>query len=111
MSSVLVKRIQTVLLCLNLLLLVLTVIFANLQPKLLGILPSLASHSVMIPLVVQTIMPMLSKDTRPYVSFADYPLLSYHFLVLIFFLFLFSGGVQFLVWTKKWIQISLWAKN
>lgn len=38
----------------------------NLLPKLLGILPSLASHSVMIPLAVQTIMPMLSKDTRPY---------------------------------------------
>ncbi|XP_059670118.1 protein RST1 [Cornus florida] len=33
--------------------------------KLLGILPSLASHSVMIPLIVQTILPMLHKDAKP----------------------------------------------
>lgn len=35
-----------------------------LQPKLLGMLPSLASHSVMVPLIVQTILPMLHEDTR-----------------------------------------------
>ncbi|XP_038703770.1 protein RST1 isoform X2 [Tripterygium wilfordii] len=34
-------------------------------PKLLGMLPSLASHFVMIPLIVQTILPMLHKDTKP----------------------------------------------
>ncbi|XP_058102922.1 protein RST1 isoform X2 [Magnolia sinica] len=32
--------------------------------KLLGMLPSLASHSVMVPLIVQTILPMLHKDAR-----------------------------------------------
>eukprot|EP00268_Persea_americana_P065809 TRINITY_DN8853_c0_g1_i8.p1 TRINITY_DN8853_c0_g1~~TRINITY_DN8853_c0_g1_i8.p1 ORF type:complete len:1238 (-),score=223.86 TRINITY_DN8853_c0_g1_i8:5425-9138(-) len=35
-----------------------------LLPKLLGMLPSLASHSVMVPLIVQTILPMLHEDTR-----------------------------------------------
>ncbi|KAK9272918.1 hypothetical protein L1049_003297 [Liquidambar formosana] len=35
--------------------------------KLLGMLPSLASHSVMIPLIVQTILPMLQKDAKPVV--------------------------------------------
>ncbi|KAJ8775089.1 hypothetical protein K2173_020093 [Erythroxylum novogranatense] len=34
----------------------------NLVPRLLVVLPSLASSSVMIPLVVQTILPMLQKD-------------------------------------------------
>jgi hypothetical protein len=38
-----------------------------LQLKILGMLPSLASHSVMIPLIVQTILPMLHKDAKPYV--------------------------------------------
>lgn len=38
-----------------------------LQLKLLGLLPSLASHTLMTPLVVQTILPMLSKDVKPYV--------------------------------------------
>ncbi|XP_015879308.3 protein RST1 isoform X2 [Ziziphus jujuba] len=33
--------------------------------KLLGMLPALASHSMMIPLIVQTIMPMLQKDAKP----------------------------------------------
>ena len=37
------------------------------QLKLLGMLPSLASHSVMIPLVVQTILPMLHENAKPYV--------------------------------------------
>lgn len=40
-----------------------------LQPKLLGMLPSLASQSGMIPLVVQIILPMLHKDAKPYVLF------------------------------------------
>ncbi|XP_068334570.1 protein RST1 [Pyrus communis] len=34
-------------------------------PKLLTMLPALASHSMMIPLVVQTILPMLQKDAKP----------------------------------------------
>ncbi|XP_062010189.1 protein RST1 isoform X1 [Rosa rugosa] len=34
-------------------------------PKLLTMLPALASQSVMIPLVVQTILPMLHKDAKP----------------------------------------------
>nr|XP_011468296.1 PREDICTED: protein RST1 isoform X3 [Fragaria vesca subsp. vesca] len=34
-------------------------------PKLLTMLPALASQSVMIPLVVQTILPMLQKDAKP----------------------------------------------
>lgn len=38
-----------------------------LQLKLWGLLPSLASHSVMIPLIVQTIIPMLHKGAKPYV--------------------------------------------
>lgn len=38
-----------------------------LQLKVLGVLPSLASHSMMIPLIVQTILPMLHKDAKPYV--------------------------------------------
>ncbi|XP_015576178.1 protein RST1 isoform X1 [Ricinus communis] len=33
-------------------------------PKLLSMLPSLASHFVMIPLVIQTILPMLQKDGK-----------------------------------------------
>ncbi|KAK2988748.1 hypothetical protein RJ640_027987 [Escallonia rubra] len=33
--------------------------------KLLGVLPSLVSHPAMIPLVVQTILPMLQKDAKP----------------------------------------------
>ncbi|CAK9161769.1 unnamed protein product [Ilex paraguariensis] len=33
--------------------------------KLLGMLPSLASHPAMIPLIVQTILPMLHKDSKP----------------------------------------------
>lgn len=37
-----------------------------LQLKILGMLPALASHSGMIPLVVQTILPMLQKDSKPY---------------------------------------------
>ncbi|KAJ4834185.1 hypothetical protein Tsubulata_018875 [Turnera subulata] len=37
----------------------------NILPKLLSILPSLASHSAMIPLIVQTILPMLQKDGKP----------------------------------------------
>ncbi|PIA29308.1 hypothetical protein AQUCO_06100078v1 [Aquilegia coerulea] len=33
--------------------------------KLLELLPSVASHSAMIPLIVQTILPMLNKDSKP----------------------------------------------
>ncbi|KAK1280812.1 hypothetical protein QJS04_geneDACA002763 [Acorus gramineus] len=33
--------------------------------KLLELLPALASHSVMVPLIVQSISPMISKDTKP----------------------------------------------
>ncbi|KAK3033054.1 hypothetical protein RJ639_035680 [Escallonia herrerae] len=33
--------------------------------KLLGVLPSLASHPAMMPLIVQTILPMLQKDAKP----------------------------------------------
>ncbi|KAL6960557.1 hypothetical protein U1Q18_038320 [Sarracenia purpurea var. burkii] len=39
--------------------------FHNMLLKLLGMLPSLASHSVMMPLIVQTILPMLKKDAKP----------------------------------------------
>lgn len=39
--------------------------FHDISLKLLGLLPSLASHSLMTPLVVQTILPMLSKDVKP----------------------------------------------
>ncbi|KAA8530205.1 hypothetical protein F0562_004914 [Nyssa sinensis] len=39
--------------------------FHEMLLKLLGMLPSLASHPVMIPLIVQTILPMLHKDTKP----------------------------------------------
>ncbi|XP_021298973.1 protein RST1 isoform X2 [Herrania umbratica] len=41
------------------------VIYKNMQLKLLGMLPSLALRSGMIPLVVQTILPMLHKDAKP----------------------------------------------
>ncbi|KAL5864319.1 hypothetical protein ACOSQ3_001833 [Xanthoceras sorbifolium] len=41
------------------------VIYHHMLPKLLGMIPSLASHSAMIPLVVQTILPMLHKDAKP----------------------------------------------
>ncbi|XP_062106921.1 protein RST1 isoform X2 [Humulus lupulus] len=37
----------------------------NMLLKLLGMLPALASHSGMIPLIVQTILPMLQKDSKP----------------------------------------------
>ncbi|OMO69375.1 Armadillo-type [Corchorus olitorius] len=40
-------------------------IYLNMLPKLLGMLPSLASQSGMIPIVIQTILPMLHKDTKP----------------------------------------------
>ncbi|KAE8651262.1 protein RST1 isoform X2 [Cucumis sativus] len=33
--------------------------------KLLGLLPSLASHSAMVPFIVETISPMLRKDSKP----------------------------------------------
>uniref|UniRef100_A0A7N0TGW4 DUF3730 domain-containing protein n=1 Tax=Kalanchoe fedtschenkoi TaxID=63787 RepID=A0A7N0TGW4_KALFE len=36
----------------------------EMQLKLLGMLPSLASHSAMVPLIVQTMLPMLVKDTK-----------------------------------------------
>ncbi|XP_057481675.1 protein RST1 isoform X1 [Actinidia eriantha] len=39
--------------------------FNNMLLKLLGMLPSLASHPVMIPLIVQTVLPMLQKDAKP----------------------------------------------
>ncbi|KAL1831410.1 hypothetical protein ACET3Z_001061 [Daucus carota] len=39
--------------------------FHQILLKLLGILPSLASHPAMVPLVVQTILPMLQNDTKP----------------------------------------------
>ncbi|XP_052196381.1 protein RST1 isoform X2 [Diospyros lotus] len=39
--------------------------FHNMLIKLMGILPSLASHSAMIPLIIQTILPMLQKDAKP----------------------------------------------
>ncbi|XVF14059.1 hypothetical protein REPUB_Repub09cG0024100 [Reevesia pubescens] len=39
--------------------------YQNMLPKLLAMLPSLASQSGMIPLVVQTILPMLHKDAKP----------------------------------------------
>ncbi|XP_010248610.1 PREDICTED: protein RST1 [Nelumbo nucifera] len=39
--------------------------FHSMSLKLLGMLPSLASHSMMIPLVIQTLLPMLQKDARP----------------------------------------------
>ncbi|GJR02152.1 armadillo-like helical domain-containing protein [Tanacetum coccineum] len=39
--------------------------FQDILLKLLRMLPSLVSHSAMIPLVVQTIIPMLQKDTNP----------------------------------------------
>ncbi|GAY46821.1 protein RST1 [Citrus sinensis] len=41
------------------------VVCQNKLPKLLGMLPSIASQSVMIPLVVQTILPMLHKNAKP----------------------------------------------
>lgn len=40
-----------------------------LQLKILEMLPSLASHSAMIPLVVQTILPMLNKDAKVWVLY------------------------------------------
>ncbi|XP_073159165.1 protein RST1 isoform X2 [Henckelia pumila] len=36
--------------------------------KLLGLLPSLASHSAMTPLVVQVLLPMLNKDVNPVIK-------------------------------------------
>ncbi|KAG4182177.1 hypothetical protein ERO13_A09G028500v2 [Gossypium hirsutum] len=41
------------------------VVYQSMLPKLLGMLPSLASQTGMIPLVVQTILPMLHKDAKP----------------------------------------------
>ncbi|KAK8993627.1 hypothetical protein V6N11_007854 [Hibiscus sabdariffa] len=41
------------------------VVSPNMLPKLLGMLPSLASQTGMIPLVVQTILPMLHKNAKP----------------------------------------------
>lgn len=42
--------------------------YRYLQLELLEMLPSLASHPGMIPFIVQTIVPMLQRDTKPYVS-------------------------------------------
>ncbi|KAI8028996.1 Protein RST1 [Camellia lanceoleosa] len=39
--------------------------FHDMLLKLLGMLPSLASHPVMTPFIVQTILPMLQKDAKP----------------------------------------------
>ncbi|XP_039008484.1 protein RST1 isoform X2 [Hibiscus syriacus] len=41
------------------------VVYWNLLPKILGMLPSLASQTGLIPLVVQTILPMLHKNAKP----------------------------------------------
>ncbi|XP_024029477.1 protein RST1 isoform X2 [Morus notabilis] len=41
------------------------VIGQNMLLKLLGMLPALASHSWMTPVIVQTILPMLQKDSKP----------------------------------------------
>ncbi|GMJ04271.1 ECERIFERUM 13, RESURRECTION1 [Hibiscus trionum] len=41
------------------------VVYWNMLPKLLGMLPSLASQTGMIPFVVQTILPMLHKNANP----------------------------------------------
>ncbi|KAK8631468.1 hypothetical protein V6N13_028254 [Hibiscus sabdariffa] len=41
------------------------VVSPNMLPKLLGMLPSLASQTGMVPLVVQTILPMLHKNAKP----------------------------------------------
>lgn len=40
-----------------------------LQLKLLEMLPSLASHSIMVPIIMQTILPMLHRDAKPYAIF------------------------------------------
>ncbi|CAI9111482.1 OLC1v1011710C1 [Oldenlandia corymbosa var. corymbosa] len=39
--------------------------FCGISLKILGLLPSLASHPAMMPLIVQTILPMLHKDVKP----------------------------------------------
>ncbi|KAL0450695.1 UNVERIFIED_CONTAM: protein RST1, partial [Sesamum latifolium] len=42
--------------------------FHDMQLKLLGLLPSVASHPAMIPLTLQILMPMLQKDVNPAVK-------------------------------------------
>lgn len=42
-------------------------LFFVLQLKIFEMLPSIASHSAMVPLVVQTILPMLNKDAKVWV--------------------------------------------
>ncbi|XP_011098433.1 protein RST1 [Sesamum indicum] len=42
--------------------------FHDMQLKLLGLLPSVASHPAMIPLALQILMPMLQKDVNPAVK-------------------------------------------
>ncbi|XP_011620613.1 protein RST1 isoform X2 [Amborella trichopoda] len=44
--------------------------------KLLGMLPSLASHSSMVPLIIQTILPMLHRDAKPILIATSVRLLS-----------------------------------
>ncbi|XP_020534243.1 protein RST1 isoform X3 [Jatropha curcas] len=39
--------------------------YRDMMPKLLVVLPSLASHSMMVPLIIQTILPMLQKNGQP----------------------------------------------
>lgn len=49
------------------------------QLKLLGLLPSVASHSAMIPLVHQVLLPMLHKDVNPYVI-CNCPCIYFHYI-------------------------------
>lgn len=41
----------------------------NVQLKLLEMLPLLASHPAIIPLIIQTLLPMLQNDKKPYVDY------------------------------------------
>ncbi|KAM7509889.1 hypothetical protein LguiB_008764 [Lonicera macranthoides] len=70
--------------------------------KLLGMLPSLASHPAMMPLVVQTILPMLHNDTPPYV------LDSSDYLALLFCMS-DKEATEDELWSRVKALASLWA--
>lgn len=61
-------------------------LFICLQLQLLQLLPSLASQSIMVPLILQTLSPMLHKNSKPYVVYLV------HLMVL--FLILYSCTIS-----------------
>ncbi|KAG6793475.1 hypothetical protein POTOM_002684 [Populus tomentosa] len=96
--------------------------YQNMLPKLLALLPSLASHSVMIPLIIQTILPMLQKDGKPislscpsdvvYCGDHSYAMKGWEISAMDNYNIFFSGGTGYLLYaTGARLLCQTWAVN